>query len=113
MDSARAPPADRPPFRGLFGFNVLTAVALGVGGFFLGAYIGGQIAVGKDYLIGTDQNDVGVFMGFLFGDDRLARRARLLQLSARARLLGRPAVAAARGDQRHRRATSGSRPITR
>jgi cytochrome c oxidase subunit 1 len=48
------------------GFNLFTAIALGIGGFFLGAYLGGQIAVGKDYLIGTDQNDVGVFMGFLF-----------------------------------------------
>ncbi len=46
--------------------NVLTAVALGIGGFFLGAYLGGQLAVGKDYLLNTDQNDVGVFMGFLF-----------------------------------------------
>jgi cytochrome c oxidase subunit 1 len=53
-------------FRGPIGFNLFTAIALGIGGFFLGAYLGGQIAVGKNYLIGTDQNDVGVFMGFLF-----------------------------------------------
>src|SRR6266516_5652901 len=57
----------RPPLmRRLIGFNLFTAIALGIGGFFLGAYLGGQIAAGKDYLIGTDQNDVGVFMGFLF-----------------------------------------------
>src|SRR6266571_7274333 len=57
----------RPPLmRRLTGFNLFTAIALGIGGFFLGAYLGGQIAVGKDYLLGTDQNDVGVFMGFLF-----------------------------------------------
>ena len=50
----------------MLGFNLFTAIALGIGGFFLGAYIGGQIAVGKDYLIGTDQNDIGVVLGFLF-----------------------------------------------
>jgi cytochrome c oxidase subunit 1 len=53
--------------RGLLGFNLLTAIVLGVGGFFFGAWIGGKMAVGHDYLIGTDQNDVGIFMGFLFG----------------------------------------------
>jgi cytochrome c oxidase subunit I len=58
--------AHRPAWRGLIGFNLLTAIVLGVGGFFLGAWIGGQMAVGHDYLIGTDQNDVGIFMGFLF-----------------------------------------------
>ena len=58
-------PADRPAPSWLQ-LNLLTAIALGIGGFFLGAYVGGQIAAGKDYLIGTDQNDVGVFMGFLF-----------------------------------------------
>jgi cytochrome c oxidase subunit 1 len=56
--------AGRP--RGVLAFNLFTAVALGIGGFFLGAYIGGQLAVGKDYLLATDQNDVGVFLGFLF-----------------------------------------------
>ena len=35
-------------------------------GFFLGAWIGREIAGSKDYLVGTDQNDVAVFMGFLF-----------------------------------------------
>jgi cytochrome c oxidase subunit 1 len=59
--------APRPVWRRLIGFNLLTAIVLGVGGFFLGAWIGGKMAVGHDYLIGTDQNDVGVFMGFLFG----------------------------------------------
>jgi cytochrome c oxidase subunit 1 len=57
----------RPAWRSLIGFNLLTAIVLGVGGFFFGAWVGGKMAVGHDYLIGTDQNDVGVFMGFLFG----------------------------------------------
>jgi cytochrome c oxidase subunit 1 len=59
--------APRPAWRGLLGFNLLTAIVLGIGGFFLGAWIGGRMAIGHDYLIGTDQNDVGIFMGFLFG----------------------------------------------
>jgi cytochrome c oxidase subunit 1 len=49
------------------GFNLLSALALGIGGFFFGAFIGDQIAAGKPYLIGSDQNDVAVFVGFLFG----------------------------------------------
>jgi cytochrome c oxidase subunit 1 len=57
----------RPAWRGFFGFNMFTALALGAGGWFLGAYIGGQIAVGNDYLLGTDQNDVGILLGYLFG----------------------------------------------
>src|SRR2546421_1234137 len=55
-----------PAWRGFFGFNMFTALALGAGGWFLGAYIGGQIAVGNDYLLATDQNDVGIFMGYIF-----------------------------------------------
>jgi cytochrome c oxidase subunit 1 len=60
-------PAARPfSWRRLVGFNMLTAILLGCGGWFLGAWIGGQIAAGHDYLQGTDQNDVGVFMGYFF-----------------------------------------------
>jgi cytochrome c oxidase subunit 1 len=67
MDTTtRLPAAAQGRYRGFFGFNLFTAIVLGIGGFFLGAYIGGQIAAGKDYLIGTDQNDVGVVLGFLF-----------------------------------------------
>jgi cytochrome c oxidase subunit I len=53
-------------WRRLIGFNMLTGLVLGCAGWFLGGWIGGQIAVGHDYLLGTDQNDVGIFMGFLF-----------------------------------------------
>src|SRR3989449_7952132 len=45
---------------------MLTGLALGIGGWFLGAWIGGQMAVGHPYLQGTDQNDVGIYMGYLF-----------------------------------------------
>jgi cytochrome c oxidase subunit I len=67
MTSATFELERRPLWRGVIGFNLLTALVLGIGGFFLGAWIGGQIAVGRDYLLGTDQNDVGLFMGYLFG----------------------------------------------
>jgi cytochrome c oxidase subunit 1 len=67
MTSATFELERRPLWRGAIGFNLLTALVLGIGGFFLGAWIGGQIAVGRDYLLGTDQNDVGLFMGYLFG----------------------------------------------
>ena len=56
----------RPLWRGLLGFNMLTGLVLGIGGWFLGGWIGGQMAVGHDYLLGTNQNDVGIFMGYLF-----------------------------------------------
>ena len=57
----------RSLWQGVLGFNVLTAIVLGIVGFFVGAWIGDRIAAGHDYLIGTDQNDVAVFMGYLFG----------------------------------------------
>src|SRR5256885_10385148 len=56
----------RPVWRRLIGFNMLTGLVLGIGGWFLGAWIGGQMAVGHPYLQGTDQNDVGIYMGYLF-----------------------------------------------
>jgi cytochrome c oxidase subunit 1 len=56
----------RPLWQRLLGFNMLTGLVLGIGGWFLGGWIGGQIAVGHDYLLATDQNDVGIYMGYLF-----------------------------------------------
>ena len=57
--------AERPPvWRRLISFNILTALVLGAGGWFLGTWIGDRIAVGNDYLLGTDQNDVAIFMGY-------------------------------------------------
>jgi cytochrome c oxidase subunit I len=65
----------RPLWRRLIGFNILTGLVLGIGGWFLGGWIGGWMAVHHEYLqsassckgcAGTDQNDVGIFMGYLF-----------------------------------------------
>jgi cytochrome c oxidase subunit 1 len=52
--------------RRIVGFNLLAAIVLGIAGFFLGAWVGREFADSKDYLVGTDQNDLAVFMGFLF-----------------------------------------------
>jgi cytochrome c oxidase subunit 1 len=60
-------PEHRRLWQGVIGFNLLSGLVLGIGGFFLGAWIGGKIAVGHDYLVGTNQNDVAIFMGYLFG----------------------------------------------
>ncbi len=60
-------PATGTPRSGWLRPSLLTAVALGIGGFFLGAWLGKEIAGTNDYLIGTDQNDVAIFMGFLGG----------------------------------------------
>src|SRR5437588_11688362 len=78
-------------FRGLIGFNLFTAIALGIGGFFLGAYIGGQLALGKDYLLATDQNDLGIFIGFLFAAIGWLGGLGFFNYSV-SRLLGRPAA---------------------
>src|SRR5438105_7576259 len=92
--------AVRPPLgRRLIGFNLFTAIALGIGGFFLGAWIGGQIAVGKDYLLGTDQNDVGIFMGFLFATIGWLGGLGFFNHPL-ARLLGRPSVLPSYAEER-------------
>jgi len=50
---------------GPLGLNLLTAAVLGLIGFFVGTWIGGRLAIGHHYLVATDQNDVGIFLGFL------------------------------------------------
>jgi len=60
-------PAAAPPWwRRLLGFNLLAAFLLGIGGWFFGHWIGTRITIGMDSQLGTDQNDVATFMGFLF-----------------------------------------------
>lgn len=53
--------------RRLIGFNLLTGLVLGVGGFYLGWFIGRQVN-GKsiDYFGTIGQNDVMLFLGYLF-----------------------------------------------
>jgi cytochrome c oxidase subunit 1 len=67
--SASVSDRTRPPFwRRLAGFNLLTAVVLGVGGYFLGAWLGHRIGGSSlDYLAATDENDVALALGYLLG----------------------------------------------
>ena len=59
----------RPPvWRRLFGFNALTAVLLGVGGWYLGWFIGHQVTGPSiDYFGDIDQNDISIFLGYFLG----------------------------------------------
>jgi cytochrome c oxidase subunit 1 len=56
-------------WRRLIGFNLLTAVALGVGGYYLGWFIGHLIGFegGFAYQNDTDENDVSLLLAYLFG----------------------------------------------
>jgi cytochrome c oxidase subunit I len=58
----------RPMWRRLIGFNLLTAVILGVGGYYLGWFIGHQIN-GKSfhYQEALDENDVALLLAYIFG----------------------------------------------
>src|ERR1700688_4877272 len=62
-------PIGRPMWRKLIGFNLLTAVILGVGGYYLGWFIGHQIDGGKSdkYEAKTSENDVALLLAYVFG----------------------------------------------
>src|ERR1700730_5437067 len=67
-DEASARPAAQPVWRRVFGFNLLTAVVLGVGGYYLGWFIGHQIG-GPSYKneAKTSENDVALLLAYFFG----------------------------------------------
>jgi cytochrome c oxidase subunit 1 len=66
--SASPAEAPRPLWRRLIGFNLLTAVILGVGGYYLGWWIGHLISSPSyDYEKAADQNDVALLLGYLCG----------------------------------------------
>jgi len=61
-------PASRPLWRRLIGFNLLTAVLLGVGGYYLGWFIGHQIKGSSfAYQEKTSENDVALLLAYFFG----------------------------------------------
>jgi cytochrome c oxidase subunit I len=72
-DGPRPTPApdsltSRPWWRRLVGFNLLAALLLGIGGYYLGWYLGHQIdGASLDYFGDTDQNDVALFLGYFLG----------------------------------------------
>ena len=58
----------RPWWRRIVGFNLLAAVVLGIGGYYLGWWIGQQITgPSLDYFTDTGQNDISVFLGYFLG----------------------------------------------
>jgi cytochrome c oxidase subunit I len=68
-EAASAPqPTHRPLWRRLIGFNLLTAVLLGVGGYYLGWFIGHQIGgPSYKYEAKTSENDVALLIAYVFG----------------------------------------------
>jgi cytochrome c oxidase subunit I len=66
--AAVAAPSPRPVLRRLIGFNLLTAVILGVGGFYLGRLIGHEVTgPSYKYEAKTNENDLGLLLGYAFG----------------------------------------------
>ncbi|MGA2455650.1 MAG: cbb3-type cytochrome c oxidase subunit I [Solirubrobacteraceae bacterium] len=67
--AAAAPqPIRAPLWRRLLGFNLLTAVILGVAGYYLGWWIGHLInGPSFEYETATDENDVALLLGYTFG----------------------------------------------
>ncbi len=59
----------RPPvWRRLIGFNALTGAILGIGGYYLGWFLGHHITGPSiAYFADTGQNDISVLLGYLFG----------------------------------------------
>jgi cytochrome c oxidase subunit 1 len=66
--AATPQPVGRPLWRRLIGFNLLTAVILGVGGYYLGWFIGHQVD-GKsfEFQAAIDENDVALLLAYFFG----------------------------------------------
>jgi cytochrome c oxidase subunit I len=61
-------PTQRPLWRRVLGFNLLTAVVLGVGGYYLGWFIGHQIGgPSYKYQKQTSENDVALLLAYVFG----------------------------------------------
>jgi cytochrome c oxidase subunit I len=69
MSSIAAPaPVNRPIWRRLLGFNLLSAIIAGILGWFIGYWIGGLIhAPSLDFFAETGQNDIQILLGYLFG----------------------------------------------
>ncbi len=70
MSSIAAPaPVNRPVWRRLMGFNLLTAIIAGIIGWFIGYWIGGLIhAPSLDFFAAdVGENDIQIMLGYLFG----------------------------------------------
>ncbi|MHB8234107.1 MAG: cytochrome c oxidase subunit I [Solirubrobacteraceae bacterium] len=62
-------PLRRPLWRRLVGFNLLSALLLGVAGYYLGWFIGHRVSTSKsfEFISATDENDVALLLAYLFG----------------------------------------------
>ena len=60
--------APEPTWRRFFGFNLFTALALGIAGWFVGYVIGENIhGAGLEFYADTGQNDVAIMLGYFCG----------------------------------------------
>ncbi len=68
-DAGNVPAARRPMWRRLIGFNLLSAVVLGVAGYYFGWWIGHVISDTKsfEFIEKTNENDVALLLAYLFG----------------------------------------------
>ena len=102
--------AGRP--RGVLAFNAFTAIALGIGGFFLGATSAGRSRSARTTCSAPTRTTSA--SSWASCSRRSAGSPASASSTIRSRAsLGRPASLPARGDERRRRATSGSAPTTR
>jgi cytochrome c oxidase subunit 1 len=66
---AAARPAPAPVWRRLIGFNLLAGIVLGIGGWFLGYFIGTRINAPSLAYFSQEagQNDIAIMLGYVFG----------------------------------------------
>jgi cytochrome c oxidase subunit 1 len=68
MTDIAMPAGQRPVWRRLLGFNLLTAIVLAIIGWLIGNLIGNSIhAPSLDYTADVGENDISVLLGYLFG----------------------------------------------
>ena len=69
MSTIAMPAAQRPGWRGLIGFNLLTGIVLAIVGWLIGDFIGNRIHATSItyYTTEAGQNDIAVLLGYLFG----------------------------------------------
>jgi cytochrome c oxidase subunit 1 len=93
IDSPTPPaPVRKPLLRRLVGFNLLSALILGVAGYYLGWFTGHQLSTSKsfEFISATDENDVALLLAYLFGVVGFLIGLGFANYPV-ARLLGRPA----------------------
>jgi cytochrome c oxidase subunit 1 len=92
VTGASSQPTQRPLWRRLLGFNLLSAVLLGIGGYYLGWFIGRQIGFEGSfaYQSKTNENSVALLLGYFLGVAGFLIGLGFANYPF-ARLLGRPA----------------------